>query len=291
VLVAFGGVVVLGGSNLVLVVATTREMDPFWSAGLRFAAAAVLTVAVMAAMRLGIPRGRNLRLALIYGVLAFFLGFSLFYWGSQRVPAGIASVIMGAVPLLTFLLAVLQRLEPFRTRVLVGACLAIPGIALISASSSDGGAIPALSLLAVVGAATSAAQSSIVVKRLQGMNPVSMNAVGLVVAAPLFFVVSFATGERHVAPPSTMTAVALGVMIVTTPMLFWLFAFVVQRWSASSASYQFVLFPLVSITLAALLLGERLSASLLLGAPLVLLGVYVGALAPDRSRRRDKVPA
>jgi drug/metabolite transporter (DMT)-like permease len=46
-----------------------------------------------------------------------------------------------------------------------------------------------------------------------------------------------------------------------------------------------VLFPLVSIPLSAILLDEHISASLLLGAPLVLLGVWVGALAPDRGPR------
>jgi drug/metabolite transporter (DMT)-like permease len=59
---------------------------------------------------------------------------------------------------------------------------------------------------------------------------------------------------------------------------------VVQRWSASAAAYQLVLFPLISIPLSALLLDETISLSLLVGAPLVLLGVYVGALAPDKRR-------
>jgi drug/metabolite transporter (DMT)-like permease len=65
--------------------------------------------------------------------------------------------------------------------------------------------------------------------------------------------------------------------------LFVLYVYVVQQWSASAAAYQLVLFPLVSIPLSAVLLDERISASLLLGAPLVLLGVWVGALTSDRS--------
>ena len=40
-------------------------------------------------------------------------------------------------------------------------------------------------------------------------------------------------------------------MIVTSPLLFVLYVFVVQRWSASAAAYQLVLFPLVSIPLSA----------------------------------------
>ena len=131
VLVAFGAVVVLGGSNLVLVIVTTRELEPLWSAAVRFSGAAVLALAGVAAMRLPMPSGRALAVAMIYGALAFFLGFALFYWGTQRVPAGVASVIMGAVPLLTFLLACAQGIEPFRARAR-RALLAITGVAVIS---------------------------------------------------------------------------------------------------------------------------------------------------------------
>jgi drug/metabolite transporter (DMT)-like permease len=196
------------------------------------------------------------------------------------VPAGIASVIMGAVPLLTFFLAWAQRLERFRVRGLIGACLAIVGIGLISTRPSTG-SLPILPLLAVTGAAASAAQSAITIRRIPGAHPLVTNAVGMTVGAALLLVVSAITGESWEAPTS-WTAVALIVMIVTSPLLFVLFVFVIQRWSASAASYQFVLFPIVSILLAAMLLGEDVSASLLIGAPIVLLGVYVGALAGAR---------
>jgi drug/metabolite transporter (DMT)-like permease len=112
--------------------------------------------------------------------------------------------------------------------------------------------------------------------------PLVANAVGLVVGALLLLATSFLVGEQHVAPESRGAAAAITVMVVSTPLLFVLFVFVVQRWSASAASYQFVLFPLVSVVLAALLLDEPIAASLLIGAPLVLLGTYVGALMPDR---------
>ena len=285
VLVAFGAVVVLGGSNLVLVIVTTRELEPLWSAAIRFSGAAVLSLAGVAAMRLPKPSGRALAVAMIYGALAFFLGFALFYWGTQRVPAGVASVIMGAVPLLTFLLACAQGIEPFRGRGLVGALFAITGVAVIS-SVPAGEAIPLLSLLAVVGAAASAAEAAIVVRRIPAMHPLVVNAVGLVTGAVLLVITSFAAGEEHASPESSGVALAIAFMVVSTPLLFGLFVFVVQRWSAFAASYQFVLFPLVSVVLAAVLLDEAVATSLVVGAPLVLAGTYVGALGPDRSMTR-----
>lgn len=283
VLFAFAGVVVLGGTNLVLVVYSTRELDPFWSATLRFGGAGILATVAVLALGLRFPRGRLLVVSAGYGLLAFFLGFASFYWGTQRVPAGIASVIMGSVPLLTFFLAMLQGIERFRIKGLVGGCLAIVGISVISARGA-GGTLPLLPLLAVVGAAASAAQSAIVIRRIPGAHPLVTNAVGMIAGASMLLLTSVLAGESHTLPRSSGVWVAITVMVVTSPLLFVLFVLVVQRWSVTAASYQLVLFPLVSIVLASILLEEPISWALLVGAPLVLLGVYVGALAPDRSR-------
>ena len=104
VLIAFLAVVVLGGTNLVLVVKVARQLDPLWGAALRFLGAALLTLLAVGVLRAPLPRGRELLVSALYGVFAFTLGFGLFFWGTQRVPAGIASVIIGSVPLLTLLL-------------------------------------------------------------------------------------------------------------------------------------------------------------------------------------------
>jgi drug/metabolite transporter (DMT)-like permease len=250
---------------------------------LRFTGAAILAFATAAAVHLAAPRGRALAISAVYGVLAFGLGFGLFFWGTRHVPAGIASVILGSVPLLTFLLAVVQGLEQFRARGLVGAFLAILGIGVISAEAPSG-SLPVWPLLAVVGAAVATAEAAIMVRRIPDEHPLSINAVGMAVGAVLLMLASVVSDEPHDAPWSAGATLPLIIMIVTSPLLFELYVVVVQRWSASAAAYQLVLFPLVSIPLSALLLDEPISLSLLLGAPLVLLGVYVGALAPDRHR-------
>ena len=61
--------------------------------------------------------------------------------------------------------------------------------------------------------------------------------------------------------------------------MFLLLLYVLRHWSATASSYQFVLAPIVSISLAAVLLGERVGPPVIVGAALVLLGVYVGALS------------
>ncbi len=285
VLAAFATVVLLGATNLVLVVFTTRQLDPFWNAGIRFSAAALLTLAAARAIGVALPRGRDLRVAMLYGVLAFFVSFALFYWGSQRVPAGIASVIVGSVPLLTMLLASAQRLEPFAVRGLVGAALSIAGIFAMSTGAPTA-TVAYVPLAAVVAAQVTAAQSAITVRRIPAVHPIAMNAVGMSIGGALLLLTSFVAGESHVAPAPGSVRIALAFLILSTPVLFMLFVFVTQRWSASASSYVFVLFPLVSVPLAIPVLHESPSPALFVGAPLVLLGVWIGVLTRAKKTPR-----
>ena len=52
-----------------------------------------------------------------------------------------------------------------------------------------------------------------------------------------------------------------------------------QRWTASAASYQLVLIPLVTVVVSAWLQDDPITPAFAAGSVLVLLGVYVGALA------------
>ena len=60
--------------------------------------------------------------------------------------------------------------------------------------------------------------------------------------------------------------------------VFVLVLYVLARWTASATSYAFLLFPLVAIVFGALLLGEPIRTSFLLGGAIVLAGVYIGVI-------------
>lgn len=88
---------VLGGANFIAVRLSNRELEPFWGAGLRFGTAAVLFVVIAVVLRLKWPRGRELALSTLYGVLGFALSYALMYWALVRVTAGVAVVIFAVV--------------------------------------------------------------------------------------------------------------------------------------------------------------------------------------------------
>ena len=281
ILLAFAGVVLLAGSNIVAVRFSNRELDPFWGAGIRFLGASSILWALVAVGRHPLPRGRDLRGALFYGVLSFAIAYAFFYWGSQEVPAGLGGTIMASVPLLTVMFAAAHRLEPLRLRGVVGAVIALAGIAIMSSGALSGD-VSLLSVLAVVVAAAAASESGIVLKLLPSSHPVVTNAIGMSVGAVLLLVLSLVAGESWRPPESPSVWAAIVYLVIASPFLFMLVVYVIQRWTATGASFQFVLFPIVSVLGGALLLGEDITSSLVLGAPLVLIGVYVGALSGSR---------
>jgi drug/metabolite transporter (DMT)-like permease len=282
ILLAFAAVVLLAGSNIVAVRFSNRELDPFWGAGVRFLAASVILWAFVVRGHHRLPEGRALGGAFVYGVLSFLIAYAFFYWGSQEVPAGLGGTIMASVPLLTVMLAAAHRLERLRLRAVVGAVVALTGIAVMSSDALSGD-VSVVSVLAVVVAAAAAAESGIVLKLLPSAHPVVTNAIGMSVGAALLLLLSLLVGESRQAPATPSVWASLIYLAIASPFLFMLIVYVIKRWTATGASYQFVLFPIVSVIGGALLLGEDITSSLLLGAPLVLLGVYVGALSGSRS--------
>ncbi|WP_329386444.1 EamA family transporter [Streptomyces sp. NBC_01351] len=284
-LAAFAACCLFGGGNAVGVRFSNRELDPLWGAAVRFGAAAVVLLAVMAVMRLPMPRGRALAGAVLYGVLNFGVTFALAYYALVRVQAGLGQTLLALVPLVALLLVVAQRQEPFRGPALAGTLVAAAGVALASHAPLQGG-VPVLSLLAMLGAVLSFAEATVLVHRLPPVHPVTMNAVGMSTAAALLLAGSFAAGDTWRLPERPATWWALGYLVVAGSVLtFVLYLVVVRRWGASRAAYVFVVIPVVTIVLSGLLDDEELTAGLLLGAPLVLLGVHLGALRPGRPQR------
>jgi drug/metabolite transporter (DMT)-like permease len=277
-LVSFLASAILAGGNAVCIRFTNRELAPLWGAGLRFALAAALLAAVVAAMRLELPRGRALVGSVLYGALQFGGAFALAYYGFVRIPAGLGQTILAVVPLATLLLAVLQRQERLHVAAVVGGILALAGVGVMY-GAPVGRSIPFTSVLALVGAALCFGQAAIVVRRFPPVHPVAMNAIGMISGAALLVGASLFVGVRFELPQRPATWAALAYLVVVGSVLVFVLILVVLRyWTASRAAYGFVISPPVTLILSAWLLDEPVGWELAGGGLLVMAGVYIGAL-------------
>jgi drug/metabolite transporter (DMT)-like permease len=277
-LAAFIAMSVLAGGNAVAIRFSNRELDPFWGAGLRFALATALLAAVMAILRIRLPRGRALTGAVLYGALGIGGAFALAYYGLVHIHAGLGQTLLAIVPLATLFLAVLQGQERLRLGAVVGGLLALAGIAVMS-NASLAEDIPASSLLAVLGGALCFAQAAVLVRRFPPVHPVAMNAVGMGTGAALLLAGAVVARDAIEVPRQAETWLAIGYLVpVGSVLVFVLYVVVLQHWEASRAAYEFVLIPVFTVALSTWLDDEPLGLALLFGGPLVLIGVYVGAL-------------
>ena len=122
-------------------------------------------------------------------------------------------------------------------------------------------------------------------KRFPHSHPVANNAVAMGVGALLLLGGSFIAGEPWAVPELLPTLIGLAyVVLLGTVIVFTLYLFVIDRWTASATSYSFLLMPLVSVVAAGIILGEPLTPALVVGGALVLVGVYLGAFAPSLAR-------
>lgn len=280
-LAAFVAMSVLAGANAVGVRFSNRELAPLWGAGLRFALAAALLLALMAALRLGFPRGRALTGSVLYGLFNFGASFALIYYGLVRVHAGLGQILLALVPLATLLLALVWHQERVRPAAVVGVLLALAGVTLMSRDPSRG-AVPLASVLAVVGGAACFAQALVLVRRFPPVHPVTMNAVGMATGAAVLLAASVVAGDPFALPQQGETWLAIAYLVVVgSVVVFLLYLVVLRTWAATRAAYTFVVVPFVTVLLSAWLDDEPVTVGLLFGGLLVLAGVYVGALRPS----------
>lgn len=284
VLIAFLIFVLVGGGASIAIRVTYGELAPFWSAASRFALAAIVFWILAFIKKIPLPKGRALLGALIFGILTIGLAFLLIAWGLVATPASIYQILMALVPLLTIFLSAIHGIEAITRRGLVGSLLAVIGIAITvgGASTAD---ISLPHIAAILVAAAFVAEGGVLIKSFPPNPPIMTNAIGMTAGAIILGTVSLLSGEEWTIPTQTDTWIAFIYLVVfVTILVFLLYMYVLSNWTASGTSYGFVLVPLVTIVLAATLVGEKITVNFLIGAAFVLVGVLVGALLPSKTK-------
>jgi drug/metabolite transporter (DMT)-like permease len=279
--------ILFGGFNAIMVRYTLVELPPFWGGLMRFLPASLIMFLLVALLRLPLPKGRAMLGAVLLGLLQMGGSFSLLYWGLQFVQPGMAQVLLALTPLLTLVVAILYRQETFRWRALAGGLLALTGIALVFREQILLN-VPVLSLLAILLASLSIAVASVIIKGFPSTHPVTTNAIAMASGSLVFAAMMLISREMPVLPVRTDTWLAqIYLIVIGSCVVFGMMLFVLKRWSASATAYGMVVMPFVTIAASSWLTGETITPVFAVGAALVLLGVYVGALSQSAIASRS----
>jgi drug/metabolite transporter (DMT)-like permease len=156
---------------------------------------------------LKIPKGRALLGAILFGALTIGIAFVLIAWGLVILPASLYQILMALIPLFTLMLSVLQGIESFTPRGIVGSLLAVLGIA-IAVGGMDSALISIPHILAIIAAAIALSQGGVLIKKFPPNPPVMTNAIGMSVGAIILAIASLLNKEAWNFPTQTETWIA-----------------------------------------------------------------------------------
>jgi len=286
-------VVVVWGLNFVVIKVGLHNMPPLMLAGLRF-----LLVAFPALFFVARPK-IPFRLLLGYGLTISFGQFAFLFCAINfGMPAGLASLVLQAQAFFTIILGALVFGERLQGKQLVGIALAVVGVLVLAEASLNGQHVALLGFLLTLAAAFCWASGNIFNKKIMQLEtrPAVMS---LVVWNALIPIVPFMVASYLLDGPTVMLHSLVTLDLTTILSLIYL-AFVATIvgygiWGALLGRYETwrvaplsLLVPVVGIASAALLLDEKLGALQLVGALLVMAGLYINVFGL-RLRRATRV--
>ncbi len=281
ILLAFAAVYVLWGSTYLAIRIGVETIPPFVLAGLRHLTAGVILYGwVRGTKRAPKPEPRHWRSAALVGGLLLLGGNGLVTWAEQRVPSGLAALIVASVPLwMTLIDSVLSRKRPHGV-VLAGLAMGLSGIAFLAAPGrfAGGGHVDPLGAGALLSAALFWATGSLVSRRVAlPSSTLLATAMEMVAGGAILLAVAGLTGELgafSVPAVSARSVVALGYLIVAGSLLgFSAYVFLLGATTpARVATYAYVN-PVVAVFLGWLGAGETVTPRTLVAAVVIVAAV------------------
>lgn len=260
------------------------ELPPIWYGCLRYAIAALMLFALVAARReLALPPRADLSLVAVSGLLQMAAYSALTGLALTILPPGRASVLAFSTPVLVAPLAAWRFGEVLGPKVAAGVVIGCAGIAVIASPSFALGGRQALAYAMLMGAAAAWAVTIVTVRGHRfASSALSLAPWQMSIAAILLCPIAISTEG----PPPRMSLVGAATLAyvapVATAFAYWAVVEAGRRFAASTLSMALLATPGVGLLISALVLAEPVSASLLAGVALTATGIRL-TIAPRRN--------
>ncbi len=272
-------VVVIWGSNFVVIRVGLNEFPSLLFAALRFSLATLPAIFLLPRPKVG---WRNLA---AYGLLVGTGQFALLYLAMRsQISPGLASLVIQTQVFFTLLLAMRTSGERVRGFQWLALALAAVGVGVIAVHTD--GTTTVLGLLMVLAAAACWAGGNIVGKRAVGVNMLAYVVWSSAFAAPPLWLLSLMVdGPTRVgealshASPTAWAALAWQA-IGNTLFGYGVWSWLLSRHPAATIVPMALLVPIFGMSCSAWLLGEGLPPWKLMAAALVISGLAINLLWP-----------
>lgn len=281
-------VAVVWGASFIAGRIVSAEMDAATAALWRYIVAATTLVAVALVLERGLPRltAKQWFGVVVLGILGVAMYNLCFMYGLQTVPASRASLIIALNPAATLVGGALFLSEPLSRDRILGIALALLGVAVELSAGNPMNLFargPLLGELAMFGCVVSWAAYTLLGKRMlgEGVSSLAATTYAALAGTLLLVAINAVTGNLHVpqASPKAWWCIAFIGVFSTALAYVWFYDGVRAIGPARTAVF-INLVPVVAIALGVSLLGEQLVPSMVIGAALVVSGVFIINRAP-----------
>lgn len=287
---AFAIIYLVWGSTFLAIRVGVHEVPPFLLAAMRFLVAGLVLYGWTLARGDKSPTVREWGSVAVLATLIFVVDYGLLFWAEQRVPSGVAAVMLATIPVFMSLAEiVILRTQRLTFRLVVALLIGICGVAvLISRSLNLGGApIDRLGAVALIVAAISWSISSSLTRKLPLPSSKPMSSGAQMLAGGLLLTIAAgALGEFRgfrFSAVSREAWLALLYLIVAGSIIgFTAYVWLIHHQSPTKVGTYAYVNPLVAVLVGYFLGGEPLGLRTILGTAFVLVSVVVITTTPAK---------
>ncbi|MGA3092166.1 MAG: EamA family transporter [Terriglobales bacterium] len=282
-LLAFAIIYFVWGSTFLAIRVGVREVPPLIFASMRFFVAGGALFLWMKLRGTPYPTGREWLAASTLAMFIFVVDYGLLFWAEQRVPSGIAAVMLAAIPVFMALSEIaILRTQRLTVRLAVALLVGIAGVSiLVSRSASFSEApIDRAGAMALVIAAMSWSIASVLTRKLPLPASKAMSSGAQMLAGGILLVlVAGALGEFggfHIQAVSRVAWCALVYLIVAGSIVgFTAYVWLIHHESPTKVGTYAYVNPVVAVIIGYFLGGEAIGPRTVVGTILVLVSVIV----------------
>ena len=258
-----------------------RDLPPISFVAIRFLIAIIVLIAVSIGPTRLLPLRRSEYVVLaITGILMFAVNYTLLFWAELHVSSGLAAVLQATIPIFGMFFAhSMLPDEPLRLQRLTGAIIALGGVTVICGRLLGfNGPLAFWGGVAVVVGAASAAYANVLVKaRSIQLAPAMLAAWQMIFGITPLLILGLAIDGNPARFHWTTTAIfcLFYLAIIGSALTFLLLYWLLPRLTVAQLQSISLITPPGAVMLGWLMGGETLPLSSLLGAGLVLTGVWM----------------
>jgi drug/metabolite transporter (DMT)-like permease len=282
-LLAFAIIYFVWGSTFLAIRIGVHEVPPLLFAAMRFLAAGLVLFGWMIARREPLPTRTQWMSVLLLALLIFLIDYGLLFWAEQRVPSGIAAVMMATIPVFIALSEILflgtQRLT---VRLAFALLVGIGGVAVLMSHSLDLGGAPVdrPGAIAVIIGSFTWSIATVLARKLPLPPSKVMSSGAQMLAGGIMLTVAAAIfGEFRNFHPSAVSSGAwfslIYLIIAGSIIGFTAYVWLIHHESPTKVGTYAYVNPVVAVLLGYFLGGEALGLRTIIGTMFVLISVVV----------------